>query len=385
MREINTDKALEAVIAAKVALSKGDHAGARHHARLAVELDPGLEDSWLVLAAIASPGAAVAYLQKALEINPSSDRAKKAMDWALQKQNKQEPPPPSRIQFPSEPVDKPKAVSSPDRPGKKKTPLPELPRLAASSWVGVRSEEHYQLSGITFPKVRAKEISQRRIKVIPWLLFVVALCLGGFGLISAPPRLKVSADNLSSTLPTGVYIKPSYTPTPTSTFTPTPTPTNTPTPTVTPSPTVTPIPTDTPIPPPVVVDSNVYEPGNIPNVGKKERWIDVDLSSQTVSAYEGKNVVNTFLVSTGTWQHPTVTGKYKIYVKYRYTNMAGPGYFLPDVPYTMYFYDGYGLHGTYWHSNFGTPMSHGCINLETSNAAWLYNWADVGTVVNIHD
>jgi lipoprotein-anchoring transpeptidase ErfK/SrfK len=129
----------------------------------------------------------------------------------------------------------------------------------------------------------------------------------------------------------------------------------------------------------------VYEPGNIPNVGKKERWIDVDLSSQTVSAYEGKNIVNTFIVSTGTWQHPTVTGKYRIYVKYRYTNMAGPGYFLPDVPYTMYFYDGYGLHGTYWHSNFGTPMSHGCINLETSDAAWLYNWADVGTVVNVHD
>jgi lipoprotein-anchoring transpeptidase ErfK/SrfK len=64
--------------------------------------------------------------------------------------------------------------------------------------------------------------------------------------------------------------------------------------------------------------------------------------------------------------------------------MSGPGYYLPGVPYTMYFYKGYGLHGTYWHSNFGTPMSHGCVNLKTEDAGWLYNWASIGTIVNIH-
>ena len=64
--------------------------------------------------------------------------------------------------------------------------------------------------------------------------------------------------------------------------------------------------------------------------------------------------------------------------------MAGPGYYLPNVPYTMYFYQGYGLHGTYWHHNFGTPMSHGCVNLATPDAEWLYNWASVGTLVNVH-
>ena len=45
--------------------------------------------------------------------------------------------------------------------------------------------------------------------------------------------------------------------------------------------------------------------------------------------------------------------------------MSGPGYYLPGVPYVMYFYQGYGLHGTYWHDNFGQPMSHGCVNLPT--------------------
>ena len=137
--------------------------------------------------------------------------------------------------------------------------------------------------------------------------------------------------------------------------------------------------TITPMP---VVYSGVQMPEE---VAAGERWIDIDLSDQMVYAYEGDQLENSFLVSTGTWQHPTVIGLFRIYVKYRYTDMAGPGYYLPDVPYTMYFYKGYGLHGTYWHNNFGTPMSHGCVNLRTEDAGWLFDWASVGTVVNIHD
>jgi lipoprotein-anchoring transpeptidase ErfK/SrfK len=64
--------------------------------------------------------------------------------------------------------------------------------------------------------------------------------------------------------------------------------------------------------------------------------------------------------------------------------MVGPGFYLPDVPYTMYFYEGYGIHGTYWHNNFGHPMSHGCVNMRTSEAEWMFNWASVGTLVNVH-
>jgi len=55
------------------------------------------------------------------------------------------------------------------------------------------------------------------------------------------------------------------------------------------------------------------------------------------------------------------------------------------VPYSMFFYKGYSLHGTYWHSNFGTPMSHGCINMVTSDAAWVYENAPIGTYVYVHD
>jgi LysM repeat protein len=114
------------------------------------------------------------------------------------------------------------------------------------------------------------------------------------------------------------------------------------------------------------------------------RWIDVNLSAQRLTAYQGNTAVRSTLVSTGLPATPTPTGQYRIYVKYVSTLMSGPGYYLPNVPYTMYFYRGYGIHGTYWHANFGRPMSHGCINLPTSEAQWLFSWASVGTLVNIH-
>ena len=115
-----------------------------------------------------------------------------------------------------------------------------------------------------------------------------------------------------------------------------------------------------------------------------DRWIDVNLSAQRVTAYVGNTPVHSTLASTGLAATPTVAGQYRIYVKYVSTLMTGPGYYLPNVPYTMYFYRGYGLHGTYWHSNFGYPMSHGCVNLPTAEAEWFFNWASVGTLVNIH-
>ncbi len=137
---------------------------------------------------------------------------------------------------------------------------------------------------------------------------------------------------------------------------------------------------DTPTPEYVAPTAMAYAPAT----GSGEHWIDVDLSQQRVYAYEGDTVVNSFLVSTGTWQYPTVTGKYKIWVKLLSTTMSGPGYYLTNVPYTMYFYGSYGLHGTYWHNNFGTPMSHGCVNLSIPDSEWLYNFSSVGTLVNVH-
>ena len=119
-----------------------------------------------------------------------------------------------------------------------------------------------------------------------------------------------------------------------------------------------------------------------------EKKIYIDLARQRLYAFEGNELIYNFLVSTGKWGR-TPTGIFKIWVKLRYTKMSGGSkalntyYYLPNVPYVMYFYNsqipksrGYGIHGTYWHDNFGHPMSHGCINMKTEEVAKLYHWAE---------
>jgi len=118
-----------------------------------------------------------------------------------------------------------------------------------------------------------------------------------------------------------------------------------------------------------------------PTTGK---WIEVNVRTQTLTAWEGNRRVLHTSVSTGLPRTPTVLGTFRIYLKLRSQRMVGPGYNLPGVPWVMYFYAGYALHGTYWHNNFGHPMSHGCVNMRTSDAKWLYNWAPMGTIVKVH-
>ena len=188
-------------------------------------------------------------------------------------------------------------------------------------------------------------------------------------------------------------LPPTSTPLATATLPPTQAPTATPTLPPTEFPTATPLPpTDTPEPPtplpapPLPAAPTAIPLANVvnPTGSSTEHWIDVDLSNQRLVAYEGDTPVYWVTVSTGLAGTPTVTGQYRIYVKYPAQTMSGPGYYLPDVPYVMYFYLGYGIHGTYWHNNFGQPMSHGCVNTPTPDAQWLYNWAEVGTLVNVH-
>jgi lipoprotein-anchoring transpeptidase ErfK/SrfK len=118
--------------------------------------------------------------------------------------------------------------------------------------------------------------------------------------------------------------------------------------------------------------------------GSGRAWIDVDLSEQWLTAYEGDTPVFGAAVSTGIDGRNTPTGEFAIEWMVEWDDMAGDGYYLPDVPYVMYFADYLAIHGTYWHDNFGYQMSHGCVNLTISDAAWLYNWASIGTPVVIH-
>lgn len=113
------------------------------------------------------------------------------------------------------------------------------------------------------------------------------------------------------------------------------------------------------------------------------RYIDINLSEQTLYAFEGTKLVNQFLISGGK-TGPTPTGEFHVYSKSRSTLMDGPGYYLPNVEWVSWFSGDYSIHGTYWHNNFGHPMSHGCVNASNGDAEWLYNWDDIGTPVYIH-
>lgn len=137
------------------------------------------------------------------------------------------------------------------------------------------------------------------------------------------------------------------------------------------------------VPTPVPRSPAVIPTAAPPEEIDEERWIDVSLSEQRLRAYEDGEVVRSTLVSTGLPETPTPPGQFRIWIKLRYDDMSGPGYHLENVPYVMYYYRGYGLHGTYWHDNFGQPMSAGCVNLPTEEAAWVYDFVDVGTLVNV--
>jgi lipoprotein-anchoring transpeptidase ErfK/SrfK len=120
--------------------------------------------------------------------------------------------------------------------------------------------------------------------------------------------------------------------------------------------------------------------------GTGEKHIYVDLTSQTLSAYQGNTLFMQVPISSGKW-FPTPPGEYTIWEKIRATRMSGGEgadyYDLPNVPFVMFFSGpgvtagrGFSLHGAYWHDNFGHAMSHGCVNMRTVDAEKLYYWTD---------
>ncbi|MBD1939242.1 L,D-transpeptidase [Microcoleus sp. FACHB-68] len=115
-----------------------------------------------------------------------------------------------------------------------------------------------------------------------------------------------------------------------------------------------------------------------------QRWIEIDLAKQRLVAWEGDKSVYAIVISTGKDGTPTPTGTFAVQTKHRVARMQGDDYDVPDVPFTMYYYGGYAIHGAYWHNKFGTPVSHGCTNVAVNHAEWLFNWADVGTPIIVH-
>lgn len=129
-----------------------------------------------------------------------------------------------------------------------------------------------------------------------------------------------------------------------------------------------------------------------PEVPLENKRIEVNLSTQVLTAYEYAKVVLQTNISSGIAtirQNPkdlstkTPTGQFRIITKYPSKHMGNGNLFatpedyeLPGVPWTSFFHEaGYAFHGTYWHDNFGTPMSRGCVNMRIDEARWLFRWA----------
>lgn len=409
-------------------LKSGDKIAARQLALKAVRLAPELEEVWLLMAALANPQDSVVHLQKALQINPQSERALKGMAWARKRlaQTVQAGvvaannlPGTQPAEFPGS-ITQPRNVTPavpvvvPSIPGGKSQNTPnkkvalrllQYIYLALLSvliglvifwlvWQGVQPAAAIGSSAFTG---REHGPAWAQVNIVK-----PASALDSSGAATISAVVTNIAPNNDPTIMTEKPVSaaidlPSVTPVPllTSPTALTPTASSLPTTTSTPitvaeletatlevaegaSPT--PLPTDTSVP----FATPILPANRVVSAVSSGRWIDVDLTNQMAYAYEDDTVVNSFLVSTGTSKTPTVTGRYRIYIKYHHADMSGPGYYLPDVPFIMYFFEGYGFHGTYWHNNFGTPMSRGCVNLRIPDSEWLFNFASVGTLVNIH-
>ena len=386
-------EARELIAKAREALRRGDKVAARQLGEQAAYLTPQMEDVWLVLAASdPNPQEALAYARKALELNPQSTRARRGVEWASEQLKQTQA---SKAHSPVSPKLVPNQVDAVTSLPKKRAyqtavVMPQL-KSNGNNWLlpalligaGAMAVGFFALFALTAPLLRTliNNVSAAPAPKQQILWAPVEIAKPGIAALDGSTFVVESGDASAVHDPSNLNTAPDAASTPIPTELPTHEPTlevSTPAATETPGTMAMEIIEDTPTSEYVAPQPPVAASGN------GARWIDVDLTNQMVYAYEGDVVVNSFIVSTGTWLTPTVTGEYKIYVKIRSGNMHGPGYFLPDVPYIMYFYKGYGLHGTYWHNNFGTPMSHGCVNLRTDEAAWLFDWASVGTVVNVH-
>ncbi len=320
---------------AQQAFKQGDKRNARRWAEYAVSRDPNLEEPWLVLAAVASPQASIAYLQRALRINPNSPMAHKGMAWArkrlLAEQGRATPRQPEKARKPA--------------------PKPRRSRTRAVIYLGLLAVLCVGLLGAIF-----------------WTDISPALAF--FGGASQPGQEVSWAQS--------EILKPTYTSTPSPTPTATQTPTPSPTPTSTPEPTL--IPTD--IPPTISPEEPVYT---------GDKYILVDISEQHLYAYEGDVLIYSFVASTGIG-NSTRVGTFSVLNKLPSAYGSTWNIWMPSWL-GIYWSHGLqnGIHALpilpggsiLWEGYLGRPVSYGCIVLGTYEAQLLYDWAEIGTPVEI--
>lgn len=337
---------------ARLALKNGQKTEARTLLHQAIRQNPNDYQAWLLLGAAApTPEKSLEYIQRAEMLEPYNPAVKKAIVWAENRLEKVQNAPPETV---------------PDRGRHGSTWLIGLIVLLMLLAGGITAVflAYTWSTNIQKASVSPRQIANARPTAIIALSATPPPTANPFPAAAANPhpQSKQIAANDANDAPRAAW-----------TITPTPTNTPTPTPTLVPT---------------FLAPQN-SKPAMRPfGVKQDEAWIDVDLSSQTLNAYEGNELVFTTRISSGTAEFPTVTGMFRVWLRLESQTMNGAllgyDYYLENVPYVMYFFEDYALHGAYWHNNFGYPMSHGCVNLSPADARWLYNWSAYGTVVNVH-
>lgn len=345
--------------AARAALKTGDKMQARSLAQQALRLEPQNHMAWMILAvATPSPLAAMDYVQRAYRIKPDDPNVKKGLAWAnrrLAAQKKQQAALPIYVEVPEEIEER-----------KKKRPFLIYALVILILLLGISAVAYAEWSkrggdGDTVAAVIVATTAATTQTITP---SPIPPSPKPQAAIESTPH-PIQPKNIAANSKQEAW--PTWTTTPTPTYTPTPSPT-------------------------WAATFRAPQEGELEkrplNISINEKWIDVNLTTQTLTAYEGDLPVLETLISSGLAQHATVTGQFRVWLRFETQTMDGSrlgyDYYLENVPYVMYFFEDYALHGTFWHNNFGQPMSHGCVNMETGDAGWLFNWSEMGTVVNVH-
>jgi lipoprotein-anchoring transpeptidase ErfK/SrfK len=367
----NLRTAKHAIQVALKELRLGNKQAARSWAQQAVELAPGLEEAWLILASLAEPRASLEYIKNALRVNPGSQAARQSLFEVQQRLEK---------------ISKVDTVQ---------TPHPAAP-----------------------VRIKRNSLSRfGRLRLFPvygLALFAIVV----LGLLGFQSRM-VSADTIPPDQQKLIVLQPLNTFTPTATITltpqstepasarplptepasPTPLPTETIPPTALPTETAspTPLPTETSTPSQSPAPTLKAEPFNItPSLppaanASGEKRIVVHVSEQHLYAYQGEALVHSFVISTGA-DNSTRMGTFPILDKIPDAYSDPWGFWMPDWLGIYWVGDiENGLHAvpmlpdgkTIWEDALGTPISHGCVVLNPEDARRLYDWADIGTQVEI--
>jgi hypothetical protein len=371
------------------ALQRGDKQAARHLAQVAVRMAPQMEAPWLILAAVARPRASIAYLERALMINPHSERARKGLEWVHRQLNTQVQPLRRKWGIAGYQAEQP-VLSKTAAP--KEISSRQVPSRAGSTW--------------RFPHLL--------------LLGLLALCV--FAAWVFWPGMNYSASAAMRNLPATVQGNPLFSwmqanlanptsiPLPTATFTQTVTSSPTPTPNATLPATTSLPPTFTPFPSSsaILLPTITTQPAEAtPNLTRDwllegefvidqfpmggEKLIVVSIHEQHMYVYQGDTLVFSFVASTG-MDNATRAGTYSILDKI--PNAYGSTWDI-WMPNWLGIYQAAGLENgihalpfmsngqRLWAGVLGAPISYGCIVLGVEQSQLLYDWAEVGVTVRI--